>query len=388
VRKPALLILADGTAFKGRGFGHPAPSPGALVPGAKADGAGEVVFNTGMSGYHEILTDPSYTGQIVAMTYPLIGNYGASPDWNEGGPEKGVRRKIIKVSGFVVRELYEGLVPPGRLRLEEFLAKEEIPGICEVDTRRLTLRLRDGGSTSGLILGLPEGFSDFTREHIDRAEKFLAAWPSMEGQNLVGEVGTREAAVINPAGAPHFALLDYGIKNGIIRELVRLGVKVTLLPGGAGAEDVLSHKPDAVLLSNGPGDPAVLAPQIDMSASLIGRLPVFGICLGHQIIGCAVGGKTYKLPFGHHGVNNPVVDLRTGKVFVTSQNHGFAVDEVSLPKNVKVWMRNANDDTVEGLYHEKEKLMCVQFHPEACPGPEDTKWIIGEFVRCAGEVGS
>jgi carbamoyl-phosphate synthase small subunit len=208
----------------------------------------------------------------------------------------------------------------------------------------------------------------------------------MEGQNLVGEVGTLAPQVINPEGAPHFVLVDYGIKNGIIREFVRLGVKISLLPGGVNAGEVLARKPDALFLSNGPGDPAVLEPQIRMTASLIGRIPVFGICLGHQIIGHAVGGKTYKLPFGHHGVNNPVVDLRTGKVFVTSQNHGFAVAEDSLPRDVKVWMKNANDNTVEGLYHEKEKLMCVQFHPEACPGPEDTRWIIGEFVRCALEA--
>jgi carbamoyl-phosphate synthase small subunit len=369
--------------FPGRGFGHPALPARALEPGGKAAGAGEVVFNTGMCGYHEILTDPSYTGQIVAMTYPLIGNYGASADWNEGGPEKGVTRKIIKVSGFVVRELHDGPVPPDRIRLEEFFVKEEITGICEVDTRRLTLRLREGGSASGLILGLPEGAPDFTQDDISQAKKFLAAYPSMEGQNLVGEVGTREAEVINPEGFPHFALLDYGIKGGIIREFSRLGVKISLFPGSAGINDVLAVKPDAVFLSNGPGDPAVLTPQIEFAAGLIKkRIPLFGICLGHQIIGCAVGGKTYKLPFGHHGVNNPVVDVKTGKVFVTSQNHGFAVAEDSLPQNVKVWMRNANDNTVEGLYHEKEKVMCVQFHPEACPGPEDTRWIIGEFVDC------
>jgi carbamoyl-phosphate synthase small subunit len=383
MRKPALLILADGTVFRGRGFGNPAGLPDRLAPGIKTEGAGEVVFNTGMCGYHEILTDPSYTGQIVAMTYPLIGNYGASPDWNEGGPEHGVTRKTIKVSGFVVRELYDGPVPPGRVRLEEFLAAQGIPGICGVDTRRLTLRLREKGSASGLILGLPHGQEDFSQKDISRALGFLAAYPSMEGQNLVGEVGTREPLVINPKGSPHFVLADYGIKNGIIRELTRLGAKTTLLPGSTCAEGVLEHKPDALFLSNGPGDPAVLAPQIEMAASLIGRIPLFGICLGHQIIGHALGGKTYKLPFGHHGVNNPVVDLKTGKVFVTSQNHGFAVDETSLPKNTSVWMRNANDGTVEGLSHEKENILCVQFHPEACPGPEDTRWIIGEFVRRA-----
>jgi carbamoyl-phosphate synthase small subunit len=350
-------------------------------------GSGEVVFNTGMCGYHETLTDPSYTGQIVAMTYPLIGNYGASPDWNEGGPEQGIRRKEIKVSGFAVRELYDGPVPAGRLSLEEFLQRWEIPGICGIDTRRLTLRLRDGGSSSGLILGLPEGEKDFPPKHIERALEFLAAYPSMEGRNLIGDVGTREAQIINPNGTPHFVLIDYGIKGGIIRGFTRLGVKLTLLPGSADAALVLAHKPDAVFLSNGPGDPATLGPQIAMSARLIAQhIPLFGICLGHQIIAHAAGGKTYKLPFGHHGVNNPVVDLRTGKVFVTSQNHGFAVDENSLPGNLKVWMRNANDSTVEGLYHETENLMCVQFHPEACPGPQDTAWIIGEFVRRAVEA--
>jgi carbamoyl-phosphate synthase small subunit len=371
--------------FRGRGFGYPALGADSLSPGAGASGAGEVVFNTGMSGYHEILTDPSYTGQIVVMTYPLIGNYGADPVWNEGGPEKGVLRKAIKPRGFVVKELYDGPVPPGRMKLEDFLTAQKVPGICGIDTRRLTLRLRDAGAVSGVIIGLSKGEDNFSQKHIDAAVQFLAAYPSMEGQNLIGEVGTREAELINPGGVRHFVLLDCGIKGGIIRELIRRNVKASLLPGTAKAADILGLKPDGVLLSPGPGDPAVLTSQIDLAAGLIGRVPLFGICLGHQIIGHALGGKTYKLPFGHHGVNNPVVDLKNGKVYVTSQNHGFAVAEESLPPHVKVWMRNANDNTVEGLYHEREAVMSVQFHPEACPGPEDTRWIIGEFVRRAGE---
>lgn len=387
MQKPALLILADGTIFRGRSFGSPARVPESLSAGdTLVPGAGEVVFNTGMAGYHEILTDPSYTGQIVAMTYPLIGNYGTDPAWNEGGPEKGLGRKSVKAAGFAVRQLYEGPVPPGRVSLHEFLEAQGIPGITGIDTRALTLHLRERGTPSGLIVGLPDGSRDFTKKHIEAALAYLAAYPPMEGRNLLADVGTRKAETINREGRRHFVLIDCGVKGGIIRELQRLDVRVSVLPGTVGIGEVLNLKPDGVLFSNGPGDPAVLKSQIRLAAGLIGKVPVFGICLGHQLIGLALGGRTYKLRFGHHGVNNPVKDLRTGRVFVTSQNHGFAVVEDSLPAGSKVWMRNANDGTVEGLYHEKEAVMSVQFHPEACPGPEDTRWIIGEFLKCAEAV--
>ena len=380
--KPALLILADGSVYKGRSFGAPPPVPETLKEGSSEGvGAGEVVFNTGMAGYHEILTDPSYLGQIVVMTYPLIGNYGADPAWNEGGPERNLDRRAVKCSGFVVRDLYEGPVPKGRVSLHDFLVKEGVPGITGVDTRKLTLRLRDGGTPSGLILGLPDGSADFTKKHIDKALAYLAAFPSMEGRNLVGEVGTRKAETVQAEGKGHIVLIDCGVKANILRELVALGVRISVLPGTVSSGEVMNLRPDGVLFSNGPGDPAVLDHQIRLASQLIGKVPVFGICLGHQIIGLALGAKTYKLRFGHHGVNNPVVDLKDGRVYVTSQNHGFAVDEKTLPKDAKVWFKNANDGTVEGLYHASKPVMSVQFHPEASPGPKDTSWIIGEFLK-------
>jgi len=382
VTKPGLLILADGSVFKGRSFGAPPPVSDDLNEGTiAAVGAGQVVFNTGMSGYHEILTDPSYAGQIVVMTYPLIGNYGSDPDWNEGGPEKNLGRRAVKAAGFVVKDLYEGPVPKGRISLDEFLGKEGVPGITGVDTRRLTLRLRDGGTPSGLILGLPAGAADFSKKQIDKAIAYLAAFPAMEGRNLLGDVGTRKAETIMADGRFHMVLVDCGVKCGIVRELESLKARISVLPGTVSAGEVMNLKPDGVLFSNGPGDPAVLDHQIRLAAKLIGKLPVFGICLGHQIIALALGARTYKLRFGHHGVNNPVVNLDDGKVYVTSQNHGFAVEEQTLPADVKVWFKNANDGTVEGLYHTGMPVMSVQFHPEASPGPKDTQWIIGEFIK-------
>lgn len=382
MKKPALLILADGTVFPGVSFGGPAVILEELVPNTPAPrGTGEVVFNTGMAGYHEILTDPSYTGQIVTMTYPLIGNYGSDPGWNEGGPEKGISRPAVKAAGFVVRDLYDGPVPLGRITVDEFLRNQGVPGITGVDTRRLTLRLRDGGTPSGLIIGLPEGCRDFSSKHIDRAVAYLSTFPSMEGRNLLGEVGTRGAETVNRKGSRHMVLIDCGAKRGILREMEALDIRISVLPSTVGMGEVLNLKPEGVLFSNGPGDPSVLEHQIRLASKLMERVPVFGICLGHQIIALALGAKTYKLPFGHHGVNNPVVNLRDHRVYVTSQNHGFAVDESTLPEGAAVWFKNANDATVEGLYHETKPIMSVQFHPEACPGPHDTRWIIGEFVE-------
>jgi carbamoyl-phosphate synthase small subunit len=392
----AVLVLGDGKFFIGKGFGRSAPRPEELssggpsgdasagaagAAGALSAAAGEVVFNTGMAGYHEILTDPSYTGQIVTMTYPLIGNYGADPRWNEGGPEKGTNRRAVKVSGFVVKDLYEGPVPAGRVPLDEFLASENITGITGIDTRKLTLHLRDKGTVSGLIMGLPEGAKEFSKKMIDSALGYLASFPDMEGQNLLGEVGTVKAETVCREGKKHFVLIDCGTKAGIIRELEALGVRVSILPSVTSPGEVLNLKPDGVLFSNGPGDPAVLKSQIGLARKLIDKVPVFGICLGHQIIALALGAKTYKLPFGHHGVNNPVVDLRDGRVYVTSQNHGFAVEADSLPESAKVWFSNANDKTVEGLYHTDRPVMSVQFHPEASPGPVDTRWIFREFLK-------
>ncbi len=373
------LLLEDGTFQVGKPFGMLAPHAAALVPGrADRKGAGELVFNTGMSGYHEILTDPSYTGQIVLMTYPHGGNYGALDEWSEIGPEKKIVRPGLKCAGLVLRDLYEGPVPEGRTTLDAFMKKHSTPGISDIDTRSLTIHLRDEGSQNAVIFTLKGAVPD--AEELAFAKAYLSAYPSMEGCDLTVEVGTEDSVGYNPEGSPHLVLVDSGIKANIIRELEARGAKLTLVPDTWSVEKMLELKPDGVLFSNGPGDPAVLADLIEKIRSLIGTIPVLGICLGHQMIGQALGGKTYKMKFGHHGVNHPVRDEFTGKVFVTSQNHGFAVEEESLPKGVRIWFRNANDGTVEGLAHETLPVLCTQFHPESAPGPKDSSWIFQAFI--------
>ncbi len=384
----ACLFLADGSVFPGISFGAPPFRLEDLVPGEEqAKGAGEVVFNTAMSGYHEVLTDPSYTGQIVTMTYPHIGNYGTTDVWSETGPEPGTDRPGVKVAGFVLRSLYDGPVGPGRRPLPEFLAAQGTPGITDVDTRGLTLHLRDEGSVSGVIVEAPEGFERWRPQETmpgefrSRVMEFLAAFPEMEGRNLVTEVGTTAEEVINPEGSPHIALLDCGVKGNIVRELVARGARVSVWPSSADPKNILEEVPDAVVVSNGPGDPAVLGYQIESVQRLMSEKPTLGICLGHQLISEAVGAKTYKMKFGHHGVNHPVRDEQSGHVFVTSQNHGFAVEEESLPQNVAVWLKNANDGSIEGIKLSDRPVMSAQFHPEAAPGPRDARWIFDEFME-------
>ncbi|WP_455382580.1 glutamine-hydrolyzing carbamoyl-phosphate synthase small subunit [Salinispira pacifica] len=383
----AFLVLEDGTVYGGRSFGAPAPAVEALVPldpGAPVPSrfAGEVVFNTAMSGYHEVLTDPSYTGQLVTMTYPHIGNYGDLGDWSEVGPEGDVQREQIKAAGFVVRSVYRGPVPDGRVGLSDFLAANGTPGISEVDTRALTLRLREKGSLLGVITApTSAGGAELSARDRERAVAFLKSFPQMVGRNLIREVGIDRYRAAEGIDGAHFALLDCGSKANIVRELQALGCRVSLFPSSAEAEAVLDARPDAVIISNGPGDPAVLTDQIETIRSLIGRVPTFGICLGHQLIGLALGAQTYKMKFGHHGVNHPVRDERTKRVFVTSQNHGFAVNEKTLPAGTDVWFRNANDGSVEGLINEKLRIMCAQFHPESAPGPRDSTWIFREFLN-------
>mgnify|MGYP005833432209 CR=1 FL=1 len=385
MRETAALVLADGEVFYGEPFGYEALLPEELALD-RSWGTGEVVFNTGMCGYHEILTDPSYAGQIVVMTYPLIGNYGSDPKWNEGGPEKGVSRKAVKAKGFAIKHLYRGPVRQGRIPLHEFLQDQRVPGISGIDTRRLTLHLRDKGTVTGVIVRIPKGKKELATSHLKDIGAYLNAFPPMEGRNLLGEVGTSKAITVHREGRKHMVLIDCGTKGGIVKQLERLGARVSILPSVSSVDEVLNLKPHGVLFSNGPGDPAVLGPQIELCSRLIGKVPVFGICLGHQLIALAMGGRTYKMPFGHHGVNHPVVDLRDGRVFVTSQNHGFAVDPYSLPKGLQVWMKNANDGTVEGLYHQELPLRCVQFHPEARPGPLDTLWIFRDFLSHTGGI--
>ncbi|MBW1646229.1 MAG: glutamine-hydrolyzing carbamoyl-phosphate synthase small subunit [Deltaproteobacteria bacterium] len=356
--KKAILLLADGTVFTGRSFG------------AEGERIGEVVFNTSLTGYQEVLTDPSYRGQMVAMTYPHIGNYGVN--------REDVESAKIFLSAFIVKEYCRS---PSNWRQEQsldaYLAAAGIPGIEGIDTRYLTRHIRLAGAMPGII-----STTDFDR---DRLLARLRAWPGIVGVNLVDEVSCREPyewhqggwslaggyREVNGGGTFHVVAYDFGIKYNILRLLVEAGCRVTVVPATTSAMEVLALNPDGVFLSNGPGDPAALTEIVPQIRALIGKKPMFGICLGHQIVGLALGGTTYKLKFGHHGSNHPVMDLETRKVEITSQNHGFCVDHQSLGDEVEVTHINLNDQTVEGLRHRRLPLFSIQFHPESSPGPHD-----------------
>jgi len=376
----AILALEDGSIFHGTGFG------------AQASACGEVCFNTSMTGYQEILTDPSYKAQIVTMTYPLIGNYGVNAvDVESWKPH---------VAGFVVREL-SPVVSNWRAdgSLAEYLDRNGIPGIQGIDTRALTKKLRVRGALNGFI----------TTEAIsaDEAVHRARAWPGLAGVDYVKEVTHAKAfgwdendeqsgdfdlvrgpAVgderhprkpLPPADIPIVAF-DFGMKYNILRRLRQHGFKTQVVPASTSAADALKHSPAGIFLSNGPGDPAALGYAVETVDALIKTgIPIFGICLGHQILGQALGGKTFKLKFGHRGGNQPVKDLATGRVEITSQNHGFAVDAASLPADVAVDRINLNDQTVEGLRHKSKPVFCVQYHPEASPGPHDSTPLFAEF---------
>jgi carbamoyl-phosphate synthase small subunit len=359
------LALADGTLFEGRSFG------------AVAEAGGEVVFNTSMTGYQEILTDPSYRGQLVAMTYPEIGNVGVNSEDVES------RRPFVE--GFIVREYWE---QPSNWRAQKTLAaymKEHgIPGIEGIDTRALVRHVRLHGAQEAVL-------SAVDLDPASLIEKARAR-PGLVGRDLVREVTTEkpydwdqgtwalDTGYGRSAKPDRFVVAyDFGIKHNILRNLVNAGCRVRVVPAATPAAEALAMNPDGVFLSNGPGDPDV-GPYARVVADLIGKKPIFGICLGHQILGLALGGKTYKLKFGHHGGNQPVMDLTTRKVEITSQNHGFAVDADSLAKVAELTHVNLNDQTVEGLRHRDVPLFSVQYHPESSPGPHDARYLFRRFV--------
>jgi carbamoyl-phosphate synthase small subunit len=375
----AILALEDGSVFHGEGFG------------ARASACGEVCFNTSMTGYQEILTDPSYKGQIVTMTYPLIGNYGVN--------EVDVESWRPHVAGFVIREL-SPVISNWRadFSLAEYLERNGIPGIQGIDTRALTKKLRVRGALNGFIS--TDGASEV--EAIRRAKGFVFLgvdyvkevthrqafrWDEKDEQSAsfklaVGNLSANARnlrAPLPPADIPIVAY-DFGMKYNILRRLRQHGFAVQVVPATTPAAEAMKHKPAGIFLSNGPGDPAALGYAVQAVSDLVNTgVPIFGICLGHQILGQAFGGKTFKLKFGHRGANQPVKDLESGKVEITSQNHGFAVDAKSLPSDVAVDRINLNDQTVEGLRHKTKPVFCVQYHPEASPGPHDSTPLFAEF---------
>jgi len=371
----AILALEDGTVFEGRSFGAP------------AERSGEVVFNTAITGYQEIFTDPSYTGQIVILTNPQIGNYGTSVADNEAAKPY--------IEGLAVRE-FSGITSNWRSDEEarDFLANSGIPVISDLDTRTLVRHLRSRGVMRGVLSATEKD----ARKLVEKARSI----PSMAGLDLASRVTTRErynwvksveccspSEVMTPAAEPAFNVVayDFGIKQNILRRLVHAGCKVTVVPALTSAEDVLALKPDGVFLSNGPGDPEPLHTQIDNVRRLVGQTPIFGICLGHQILGLALGGKTYKLKFGHRGANHPVINKVTQRVEITSHNHGFAVDPDSLSENdVEITHVNLNDQTLEGFRHRREPVFCVQYHPEAAPGPHDSHYLFDDFTKLMAEA--
>jgi carbamoyl-phosphate synthase small subunit len=367
---PAKLALADGTVYTGVAFG------------ASGEVYGEVCFNTSMTGYQEILTDPSYCGQIVAMTYPLIGNYGVNLE--------DVESRGLSLRGFIVRELCR---QPSNFRstdsLDNYLKKANVIGIEGIDTRSLVRRLRMRGAMTGIL-------STVDMDDVSLVKKAQNS-PSLVGRDLVREVMPEKSfewaeklSKLGASGLPqtaangrqlHVVAIDYGMKWNILRHLANLGCRVTVVPGTATAEEVLAHKPDGVFLSNGPGDPRPLEYAISTIQGLLGRVPIFGICLGHQLMGLACGAEIYKLKFGHRGANQPVLNKENGRVEITSQNHGFAIAADTLPKHLEVTHLNLNDQTIEGLRHREFPAFCVQYHPEASAGPHDSSYLFQTFHR-------
>ena len=377
VGKVAYLVLEDGSVYRGESFG------------TGASCYGEVVFNTSMTGYQEVLTDPSYAGQIVVLTYPLVGNYGINTRDIESGR--------IQVAGFVVRELCDqpshGL---STSTLDEYLASNDIPGIQGIDTRSLTRSLRSHGVMMGFIhsdtTDSPSAMVSSSTE--ETSEAVLARFkeiPSYGDVDFVSRVTASEAygwdaTSEDPQTRYRILVLDMGLKYNILRLLRSRGCEVTAVPATTSAQNMLDLKPDGIVLSPGPGDPALLGYVADNARLLMGRVPILGICLGHQVVARALGGKTYKLKFGHRGANHPVRELLGGRVYITAQNHGYAVDPDSLPPELEVTHINLNDDTIEGLRHRDLPILTVQYHSEASPGPRDNEYLFDTFLEMVDQA--
>ncbi len=360
------LILKDGTQVEGDSFGYyPKNTEGWFTDG-------EVVFNTGMVGYPESLTDPSYRGQILVLTYPLIGNYGVPNDKSKKGVSELMESELIHLRGLIVTEYSEEYSHwQGKRSLADFLKKHKIPAITGIDTRALTQKLREHGVMLGKIIPDEVKFS--------KSMKF----EDPNELNLVAEVSAKKKQVIKPKGEVRatLALYDCGIKHNIIRNFLEHGVRVIRLPWDYNIDDLKGNF-DGVFVSNGPGDPKMADITVEnLKKVMVMNKPIFGICLGSQIMGLAAGGDTYKLKYGHRSANQPCIDVNTGRCYITSQNHGYAVREKSLGKGWKVWFKNANDGTVEGLKHVRKPWFSVQFHPEASPGPEDAAYLFDEFIE-------
>ncbi len=372
MKDKAILVLADGTYFEGYSFGY------------RGETSGEVVFNTSMTGYQEIITDPSYAGQIVTMTYTQIGNYGINFE--------DVESEKIFVEGFIVKE-YQDFPSNWRSKqtLSEYLIQQKIVAIEGIDTRALVKHIRDFGAQQGII--------STTNFNVNELQKKAANLPSLEGQNLVDKVSCKNSykwstgdwdletgyREVKKKGKYFVVAYDFGIKKNILRLMTERGIDVLVVPAEKSYKKILSMNPDGIFLSNGPGDPAAVEYAIENVKNLIGKKPLFGICLGHQILGLAIGCKTYKLKFGHHGGNQPIKNLSNGKVEIAAENHGFAIAENSVPDFVKVTHKNLNDNTVEGIESEKYKFFSVQYHPESSPGPHDSRYLFDNFIKLMEE---